>query len=339
MSYGTIHRVFECEGQGQAQGLAPVAPSLIIRGVSRNDRGKGGYLRPTSQKRDIGHPARYTLRSQPMSDTTPNPQSHDPEASKTPVPPESVTQLPPVTTPPIPPPPTDNFCTANQDSHEWRENAKFVLQVIGVVLLFVYTVFTVLQWAQIRWTNRLTREALNGSDNALSQTLGTMRQQVNTADAANRISEEQFRRDQRPYLAQSNKSTESPQFIPNTVSPEKGGQVIWNWHITNFGKTPAYDIFYTDAIKVSGHSFVSYRQKMPSAVGALQPTGDFYSTAVSQVTTLDVFNHLLTINEGISFRTVIRYRDSYGVWYETGLCQTRTNLGSIAYCKDGNYIK
>jgi hypothetical protein len=44
--------------------------------------------------------------------------------------------------------------------------------------LIVYTVFSILQWAQIRWTNRLTREALNGNGYTLQETLKKLQGQI-----------------------------------------------------------------------------------------------------------------------------------------------------------------
>jgi len=78
---------------------------------------------------------------------------------------------------PAPPPPANS--PPNQEHEDRRENVKLGLEIFGLAALIVYTVFSVLQWAQIRWTNRLTREALNGSDSALRQTLEKMQFQIN----------------------------------------------------------------------------------------------------------------------------------------------------------------
>ena len=69
-------------------------------------------------------------------------------------------------------------------SSSWRKNTTLVVEVIGLVALVLYTIFSILQWAQIRWTNRLTREALDGSNNTLQQTLQKMQGQT---DATNRL--------------------------------------------------------------------------------------------------------------------------------------------------------
>jgi hypothetical protein len=80
----------------------------------------------------------------------------------------------PLQPPPAPPanPPPDN------KPNQRRENTKLGLEIIGLAVLIAYTIFSGLQWLQIRWTNRLTREALNGSNVSLQQTLQKMQNQI-----------------------------------------------------------------------------------------------------------------------------------------------------------------
>jgi len=59
----------------------------------------------------------------------------------------------------------------------------FALEIIGLVILSIYTIFSALQWAQIRWTNRLTREALNASDQTLHQTMDKMQLQIDATNS------------------------------------------------------------------------------------------------------------------------------------------------------------
>jgi hypothetical protein len=87
--------------------------------------------------------------------------------------------LPPI----VAPPQTSQSLTPQNpslhDPSKWRENLKLGMEFVGLTALIVYTFFSVLQWAQIRWTNRLTREALDGSNTALQQTLAKMQGQIN----------------------------------------------------------------------------------------------------------------------------------------------------------------
>jgi hypothetical protein len=65
------------------------------------------------------------------------------------------------------------------DHHErWWQDRKYVLELVGLIVLVAYTVFAGLQWWHIRWTNRMTREALDGSNSALQQTLDRMVWQI-----------------------------------------------------------------------------------------------------------------------------------------------------------------
>lgn len=92
--------------------------------------------------------------------------------------------LSPIITPPhFPPAPAGSNPT--EKNCDWRKDVTLGIEFLGLAALIVYTVFSILQWQQIRWTNRLTREALNGSDKALNQTLVKMQKQVDAADTAN----------------------------------------------------------------------------------------------------------------------------------------------------------
>jgi hypothetical protein len=86
--------------------------------------------------------------------------------SDPPDPPES-----PRTTPPSP-----------DHSGHWYKDRKFVLEVLGFLVLFAYTWFACLQWLQIRWSNRLTREALNDNSFTLQETLKKLQGQIEATD-------------------------------------------------------------------------------------------------------------------------------------------------------------
>jgi hypothetical protein len=83
------------------------------------------------------------------------------------------------TTPTNPPPPPNGRTVTHKKHRDWHDCAMLTVEAIGVVFLIAYTTFAALQWLQIRWTNRLTREALNGSNTSLQQTLGKMQDQIN----------------------------------------------------------------------------------------------------------------------------------------------------------------
>jgi hypothetical protein len=82
-------------------------------------------------------------------------------------------ELPPTGNQPQSPPPTPADPPSHQEGSKWRENTKLGLEIVGLAALIIYTIFSILQWAQIRWTNRLTREALNGSERIPAACLGS----------------------------------------------------------------------------------------------------------------------------------------------------------------------
>ena len=117
------------------------------------------------------------------------------------------TQLPPDSPPPKPPPTHSYESSSKVKLGNWRENTKLGLEILGVLILIAYTCFSGLQWLQIRWTNQLTREALNGNDKSLRLTLNKMQRQIdemerladnagnqaNASLAANKLTEESVR--------------------------------------------------------------------------------------------------------------------------------------------------
>src|ERR1035437_4348626 len=109
-------------------------------------------------------------------------------------------QLPPAIATPNPPPSPASTPTSKEKTYERRENAKLVLEIIGVLLLLAYTWFTCLQWLQIRYTNNLTARALDGNDKALSQTTAKMQGQINATN--NLYGEAQKQTAQSTLLAQ-----------------------------------------------------------------------------------------------------------------------------------------
>jgi|ERR1039457_3080046 hypothetical protein len=70
-------------------------------------------------------------------------------------------------------------CQSCDKQKHWLDYLEAEMAAIGLLVLIAYTIFSCLQWLQIRWTNRLTREALDGSNASLQQTIGKMQEQIN----------------------------------------------------------------------------------------------------------------------------------------------------------------
>ncbi len=162
---------------------------------------------------------------------------------------------------------------------------------------------------------------------------------VQAALKANADAGDRFRKDERPYIAEAPKTTQPPRFIPNPVHPEMGGQILWDYHFFNFGKTPAYHLHEEQFIKLGDRPFVrSYGEPKHRGETILPPTGDNFITVISAPMQKQQFERLLSISGGIQIKVKFLYSDAYGTSYETGVCETRLNTGAISYC-EGNYIK
>lgn len=91
--------------------------------------------------------------------------------------------LPPAITPPQTPEPPAPQEPAPKKPYKWRRDLKLGIEFLGLAALIVYTVFSILQWLQIRYTNQLTARALDGNKETLDRTLGKMQAQIDTANA------------------------------------------------------------------------------------------------------------------------------------------------------------
>ena len=165
----------------------------------------------------------------------------------------------------------------------------------------------------------------------------------NLTQEALRLTKRQFIQEQRPYIWLMN-ALGSPRFILNGNNPSSdAGQVVWDYHFTNYGKTPAIDIDLQQFIKLGDGPFVKSYGNYSSNKGApLPPTKDDWDTVISELgIPANRFSELLKaeIPNGISIKAVFHYADLAGGKYETGFCLNRLNSGAIGYCREGNYVK
>jgi hypothetical protein len=215
-----------------------------------------------------------------------------------------------------------------------RDWLAVVMTAISLVL-FGYTI----HYARLQWTemSKTTGEAKRSADEAHNA--------VAAATTANTQAKEAFIKDQRPYLAQTSKSTEPPQLFPNSKMPGIV-QIVWNWHITNYGKTPASDIVMSQEMSLGDKPYLpSYggdgkKGGKSHDIGAAQPpNGETFDTVISAPMKQEEAQKIFESENGVSFRVKISYRDLAGNSYESAICMRRTNAGSIAYCKHDNYIR
>ena len=117
--------------------------------------------------------------------------------------------------------------TAREKSERFPKLTQWkpVIEVAGLIALVIYTGVTIFVARESNRANNIASDAL-------------------------RLSRDNFRQDQRPYIWLTG-DLGSPRFIPPLVQPESiVGQVIWTFHFTNYGKTPAYNIRYQKYIKM-----------------------------------------------------------------------------------------
>lgn len=86
--------------------------------------------------------------------------------------------LPPVIPSSNPPQPPDTPSQPTNNAQRWWQDRKWILELAAFSVLFVYTIFSGLQWWHYRWANTMTREALNGNNSSIQQTLDRMTWQI-----------------------------------------------------------------------------------------------------------------------------------------------------------------
>jgi hypothetical protein len=195
---------------------------------------------------------------------------------------------------------------------EWSSIAAVVISLIALVVVGVQTCHT-------------KREADAAFDAAKA------------AQDAVRQSRESFQRDQRPYVWLTN-DLGKPEFVQKAGT--HSGQAIWDWHFTNYGKTPALGIRFRQYFKVGNEFHPAPGSNEQTGFGSpLPPTKVNFSTNVSEPISVDDFRRSLDTDQGIGIRIVLEYMDANGGKYESGFCLERLRTSAITYCSTGNYMK
>ena len=265
-------------------------------------------------------------------------------------------QLPPAITSPNPPPPPPGGSTTNQNSHEWRENTKLVLEVIGVLLLLAYTWFTCLQWLQIRYTNNLTARALDGNGYVLDATLAKMQSQIDVmnrqadaagkqADAANSAAvtaSQTMKTGQRSWIY-IGKIQPWPQ--DNEPSDSTKIRIAWN----NSGKSVAHDVLmvvFADSCEndLPASDYV-YSKKAMREYGDISPSDGLYDVirmhhdcktgkSVLLPLTFD-YGNLVKENKVVIVHGQLNYADIFGQHHWIRFCRvSQPQIGEFPTCND-----
>jgi hypothetical protein len=206
------------------------------------------------------------------------------------------------------------------------EKRHFTVQAIiagSTFLAFVAAaVYAGINYKMLRQMRQSTKAAIEAADTA----------QKSLAQAR-----DQFRQDQRPYIWAT----------ANLGSPERWeptGQLVWDLHFTNYGKSPALEIRYYDYMRIGkGAMAPSFGEPIPHKGAPLPPGKDDFITVVSKPgVTADEYARLLhhPDTEYVEISGRFLYTDFYGGKYETAICLRKLKTGAVQYCSQAtNYIK
>lgn len=196
-----------------------------------------------------------------------------------------------------------------QPKKDWWDNTKPFVELAGIVLLGVYTFYTIKMYS----ANKNAADAATKAAN------------VAAAQA-------------RPVLWLTNNFGQ-PQYF---AAPSN--QITWEIHFKNYGPTPANEVIWSDVsmkIGVNGEWKPSYRVDVPPEPKInhpIAPTEEVRRTGVSDPgISQQQLATLTQVDFAISVRGTVAYKDASGQSFETGFCLTRLKLGGITFC-EGNYI-
>ena len=189
-----------------------------------------------------------------------------------------------------------------------------VLQTVMAFLIFVTTV--VIAWIYVGQLNQMTE--------------------------SNRLTREQFRLDQRPYIWLGSNLGSPVLFHDGKNSSD---YVAWGpWHYQNYGKAPADNavmnqqlLFGNDALK---QPRVFTGKEKP--IAPLPPGKDDMSSSISsQKVSATEFQHLMDTDNAIVVFGYFSYTDASGKPYRSDFCFAHLRLGPTIYCPDAkdNFIK
>jgi hypothetical protein len=145
----------------------------------------------------------------------------------------------------------------------WRGPPETVLARATVLLAVATLILAAIAGLQawiLATTDASTREAARAAVKSAT-----------TAEDALKSARENFRAEQRPIIWLTN-DLGAPQFVPNPKKADGTGQIVWDWRLTNYGKTPAVHITFHHFMRIDNVIQESYGATGPS-IGAPLPTG------------------------------------------------------------------
>jgi hypothetical protein len=127
----------------------------------------------------------------------------------------------------------------------------------------------------------------------------------------------------------------------NPILRKNIGKFAWSFRYTNYGKTPAHRLHFTEEAFRFGVSGKFQNtpgfSKVKVVPTPLAPTEENFVTKYSKEITQKEFTNYAAIDKGISIRGTMKYTDASGTPYESDICLTMLANGQIAFC-EGNDI-
>jgi hypothetical protein len=164
------------------------------------------------------------------------------------------------------PTPTDGECTY-KNQKQTRERIKFHVEWITLLILAIYTGFTVYQV-------HLTKRAIGDNEESFRKTLCQMKAQTKAAQDAITQAREQFQRDQRPYIGVSvgEKAFNTWEIVSD--GPHKGHLALI-LHYSNYGKSAGINVRHNAFLAIGDNAakMIRWRAIDGSSPGDLVPPG------------------------------------------------------------------
>jgi hypothetical protein len=140
-----------------------------------------------------------------------------------------------------------------------------------------------------------------------------------------KLTRENFIADQRPIIWLTNR--------PDTPHITQGGQIVWSYETTNYGKSPAIRIRMQTYISLDGGPFVrTYGQDIFKTSAPQPPSKVDFDSVISAPGISPVeFARLMSTDQAVSISGLIWYEDTNGGHYESAFCLGHLSGGATLY--------
>jgi hypothetical protein len=226
----------------------------------------------------------------------------------------------------------------------WKQTLEYIAAVCGIALVLITLYYARAAYRQAVASETAAKAAGDAAEVAkqsLAETARSNKVQEGLNEKTLQTSIDNFTQEQRPYLAETPKWTAQPFIRPTDGAKDGSVQIVWNWSMTNFGKTPASKVTFIEEMKLAGEKWVKNAKNtsLVSHGAAMPPTDEAFDTIFSRPMTQAEANRLLSMEEGVMVRIRIGYEDLLEKnAFDSGICYRHPAAGAVAYCKDGNYI-